>query len=89
MKKNYWYKATLALLVSIQTFDSSAQTIEKIIPITFSDYPSLKTGISLTAIGVGSDQNLRVYGNQFIPGKFKNTGNATKTSGISFFLEMT
>lgn len=85
MKKSYWYKATLALLVSIKTLDSSAQTIEKIIPITFSDYPSLKTGISLTAIGVGSDQNLRVYGNQFIPGKFKNTGNATKTSGISFF----
>ena len=62
---------------------SFSQTIEKTSLITYFDYPTLKTPTAYLTFGIGSDKNLKLYGSQFIPGKFRNAN--AKSKGLSFF----
>lgn len=68
---------------SIASF-SFGQTIEKTSLISYNDFYFLKTPTSYLKFGIGSDKNLKLYGTQFIPGKFKNE-NAKKYKGPTFF----
>jgi hypothetical protein len=63
---------------------SYGQTIEKTSLISYSDFPFLKTPTSYLNFGLGSDKNLKLYGTQFIPGKFKSE-TTKKYKGPTFF----
>jgi hypothetical protein len=61
---------------------SFGQTIEKKALITYYDYPKLQTAISFSAIGIGSDKNIKLYGSQFIPGRIKNAAEKEKSFSL-------
>jgi hypothetical protein len=85
MKKNPLLKriGTLLFCSSISSF-SFSQTVEKTSLISYSDFPFLKTPTSYLKFGLGSDKNLKLYGTQFIPGKFKSE-TTKKYKGPTFF----
>jgi hypothetical protein len=63
---------------SIASF-SFAQTVEKTVLVTYYDYPKLPTATSFSAIGIGPDKNIKIYGSQFIPGRIKNAAEKEKS----------
>jgi hypothetical protein len=71
---------TLLFFSSISCF-SFAQTVEKVSKITYYDYADLRTKTAYSAIGIGADKHIKLYGSQFMPGKIKNA--AEKEKGFS------
>lgn len=73
----------ILLFISSIAFSNFGQTIEKTSLISYTDFHYLKTPTSYLKFGIGSDKNLKLYGSQFVPGKFKNAN--AKSKGLTFF----